>query len=245
MRPSDDIRRLGGLRPHERADVVPPIEPDGYDELLRDIEKRGVQVPLDILADGTVLDGRTRLAIARTLGLDAVPVRVVAPDDPVDYMVRAALLRRHLTTAQRRHLNDVLRGLVTEVRTHPRTGEEMRMGMGQTQRAKALGVEVTTVEDWDKRSPVDTGDRDAPTHFLRGGGNPTPYPLHPARPKPKQRAGDGPTPRHRDFAKGPPWLSPLTRWCRKALPEQRRHLLRIKAEVDRALALIDGQEGTT
>lgn len=99
-----DTRPLFALRVHDRAGVVPFPEPDQHNDLVDDIAARGVQVPLDILADGTVLDGRTRLSIARALGLAEVPVRVVETDDPVGYMVRMALLRRHLTTGQRKAL---------------------------------------------------------------------------------------------------------------------------------------------
>jgi hypothetical protein len=59
-------------------------------------------VPLDI--DGlTVLDGRHRLRAARELGLRTVPVRPVRlhGEDPTAWLVKAALLRRHLSDDQR------------------------------------------------------------------------------------------------------------------------------------------------
>jgi ParB-like chromosome segregation protein Spo0J len=128
------------LRLHPRAEEIPTIPPDEYDELVLDIEKRGIVVPLDVLkmqrADGShashpdeaaeiiVLDGRHRLNAAKALGLEAVPIRVVESicwhddvDDPdegftldecpfhaFEYMVKAATMRRHLTTKQRKHL---------------------------------------------------------------------------------------------------------------------------------------------
>lgn len=98
------IRSLDELRPHPRSDVVPPMDPDDYDAFVADVAARGITTPVDILADGTILDGRHRLTTARALGLSDIPVRVVAPADPYDYMLRAALLRRHLTTAQRKGL---------------------------------------------------------------------------------------------------------------------------------------------
>lgn len=101
---TDALRPITGLRPHPRADVVPALDPDQYNELVEDIERRGVVVPLDILDDGTVVDGRTRLAIARTLGLAELPVRVIGFDseaEAFEYMVLAALHRRHLSKSQR------------------------------------------------------------------------------------------------------------------------------------------------
>jgi DNA-binding Lrp family transcriptional regulator len=128
------------LRLHPRAEEIPTIPPDEYDELVLDIEQRGIVVPLDVLkmrrADGRygsqpdeaaeiiVLDGRHRLNAARALGLEIVPIREVEwtcwhddVDDPdegftldecpshaFEYMVKAATMRRHLTTQQRKQL---------------------------------------------------------------------------------------------------------------------------------------------
>jgi len=38
---------------------------------------------------------------------------------------------------------------VIEVREHPQTGEDMRIGMGQSQRAARLGVDRATMQRWD------------------------------------------------------------------------------------------------
>lgn len=92
------------LHPHPQADLVPWPEPDDYEALVADIEANGIQVPIDAMPDGTVLDGRTRLAIARALNLQEVPVRWVQPADPVAYMVRMAIMRRHLSPATRKAL---------------------------------------------------------------------------------------------------------------------------------------------
>lgn len=96
------------LHPHPEADRVPWADEDAHASLMADIEKHGIQVPVDALPDGTVLDGRTRLAIAKVLQLPEVPVRWVEPADPVGYMLRMALQRRHLTTAQRKALAESL-----------------------------------------------------------------------------------------------------------------------------------------
>lgn len=99
-----ETRPVSELHPHDRADLVPPLDHAEYEALMADIEANGTQVPLDILFDGTVLDGRTRLMIARALWLTEVPVRVVETPDPVAYMIRMAIMRRHLTIAQRKTL---------------------------------------------------------------------------------------------------------------------------------------------
>ena len=66
-----------------------------------DVAKRGILQPLEITAAGVVLDGRHRLRAAHELGKQTVPVQVVAPADPVEHMLRAALQRRHLGASQK------------------------------------------------------------------------------------------------------------------------------------------------
>lgn len=78
--------------------------PAEYAALVQDVYERAVQVPLEV-HNGLVLDGRHRLRAAHDAGLDSVPVIDVAPpeNDPdgTAYMLKAALLRRHLSDDQR------------------------------------------------------------------------------------------------------------------------------------------------
>jgi N6-adenosine-specific RNA methylase IME4/ParB-like chromosome segregation protein Spo0J len=94
-------RRPETLRPHPQAELVPAMRPDEYAALRADIEQRGVQEPLAIDLDGTVIDGHHRLRAAFELGLASVPVRVIDPPDQVDYLLTAALQRRQLGESQR------------------------------------------------------------------------------------------------------------------------------------------------
>jgi ParB-like chromosome segregation protein Spo0J len=95
------LRPVSGLREHSGASSVPAISKASYRSLRGDIERRGLQVPLDVNAVGVVLDGHVRLRAARELGLEQVPVRVVAPADEFEYLLLAALLRRQLSPSQR------------------------------------------------------------------------------------------------------------------------------------------------
>lgn len=121
------------LRLHPEADAVPAMTPDEYDAFLVDVDTRGVTTPLTATTDGVVLDGRHRYSAAITLGIESVPVHIVevAPDRQVDYMVRQAVLRRHLTIAQRRDL----------------AGAMLRENPGQSDRqvATVVGLSPTTV----------------------------------------------------------------------------------------------------
>jgi N6-adenosine-specific RNA methylase IME4 len=80
-----------------------PIGAADEDEhtLRADISARGLLVPIKVTAAGVVLDGRARLRACRELGHELISVHVVAPDDEFEYILRAALHRRHLDASQR------------------------------------------------------------------------------------------------------------------------------------------------
>jgi N6-adenosine-specific RNA methylase IME4 len=94
-------RAPGVLRAHPEAGRVPPVEAATFRALRSDIIARGVQVPLEVTAEGVVLDGHLRLRAAMELGLEKVPVQTVSAEDEVEYLLRAAILRRQLTASQR------------------------------------------------------------------------------------------------------------------------------------------------
>jgi site-specific DNA-methyltransferase (adenine-specific) len=80
------------------------MSPAEYDDLLADVKEAGVKVPLDVLPDGRVLDGRNRLRAAREAGLETVPVRVLDDLDEAGaaaHVYRTAVLRRNLSDDQR------------------------------------------------------------------------------------------------------------------------------------------------
>jgi N6-adenosine-specific RNA methylase IME4 len=91
----------GNLRGHASAALVPSMSVVEAAALQADIAARGIQVPIEITAAGVVLDGRQRHRAALALKLAEVPVRVVAPADPVEYMLAAAIQRRNLTASQK------------------------------------------------------------------------------------------------------------------------------------------------
>lgn len=97
---------LSLLHLHPEADAVPPMTPDEYDAFLVDVDTRGITTPLTVTPDGTVLDGRHRFGAAITLEIENVPIYVadIEPEAQVDYMVRQAVMRRHLTIAERKTL---------------------------------------------------------------------------------------------------------------------------------------------
>jgi len=96
-----ELRPTGSLRPHREAGRLPEMDAKAYREWRADIERRGLLTPLEINAAGVVLDGHLRLRAAGELGLEQVPVRVIAPADEVEYLVLAALQHRYLSPWQR------------------------------------------------------------------------------------------------------------------------------------------------
>lgn len=105
-RPVDD------LAPYRfRYVEVPDLSPEDQQHLEQSIRERGVLVPLDVLKDGRVVDGRQRLAFAQEAGFRDVPVRSCRFSDPLAvewYALRTALVRRQLTAAQKLALAEPL-----------------------------------------------------------------------------------------------------------------------------------------
>ena len=81
--------------------LLAPLNPEQYAALRADIAKRGVKVPLDADADGNILDGHHRYAIAQELGIECP--RIVRPRSDFadehakrEYVIKLNLARRHL-----------------------------------------------------------------------------------------------------------------------------------------------------
>jgi ParB-like chromosome segregation protein Spo0J len=89
------------LRPHPDAARIPAPSKEEYLELLADVGRRGVVTPLAVTSELIVLDGHQRLRVAKELQLSELPVRVVAPEDDLAFMLLAALRRRSLSASQR------------------------------------------------------------------------------------------------------------------------------------------------
>jgi N6-adenosine-specific RNA methylase IME4 len=98
---ADGQRPTASLRSHERCELVPRMPEPAYTQFRNDIAIRGLLTPLEVTAAGVVLDGNQRLRAATELGLEHTPVRIVMPDDEVEYMLLCALERRHLSASQR------------------------------------------------------------------------------------------------------------------------------------------------
>jgi N6-adenosine-specific RNA methylase IME4 len=76
---------------------------DEWTAFLADVRLRGIVEPL-VVRGSTVLDGRHRLRAAKELNLAFVPVHEVDLDGEGarEFMLKSAVLRRHMTDDQRR-----------------------------------------------------------------------------------------------------------------------------------------------
>ena len=78
------------------------------EQLAKDIQERGILVPLIAKPDGTLLAGHNRLRIAQELKIALVPVQYVeqtlSPSEERKFVINDNLLRRHLSQQQRLEL---------------------------------------------------------------------------------------------------------------------------------------------
>jgi len=91
------------LKVHPLGHLIPNMRNSEWQDFYADIAMRGIKVPLEVLADGIVVDGRHRLRAAIELGMKEVPIvdACLNSDSSETYMLKAAVLRRHLTDDQR------------------------------------------------------------------------------------------------------------------------------------------------
>jgi len=85
---------------HPAADLFPMVEGDEFRELCADIKQRGLNQPITIWTDGTLLDGRNRLLACYETHQEVVLDRYEG-SDPVQFSLSANLHRRHLNPGQR------------------------------------------------------------------------------------------------------------------------------------------------
>jgi N6-adenosine-specific RNA methylase IME4/ParB-like chromosome segregation protein Spo0J len=109
-------RPVSELREHPCVDLVPAMSGEEFARLVADVGEQGLLEPLKIRPDGVVLDGQHRLRAVRQLGWEQVPVRLVEPENELQFMVRSAVLRRQLNESQRAAVAVEWAGYETEQR---------------------------------------------------------------------------------------------------------------------------------
>ena len=91
----------------EYRSLIPRVSLIEYENLKKDIQERGIVVPLVINRDKHLLDGYTRLQIARELNITKVPVIIKDFDDKLEEKESVIALN-----LKRRHLNDIQKVMI-------------------------------------------------------------------------------------------------------------------------------------
>jgi ParB-like chromosome segregation protein Spo0J len=84
---------------HPLANIFPQVEGPEFADLVADIREHGLYDPI-VMFEDRVLDGRNRLRACKVAGVEPV-FTVYTGDDPVAFVVRINLHRRHLDESQR------------------------------------------------------------------------------------------------------------------------------------------------
>src|SRR5262249_1972605 len=84
---------------HPLANIFPQVEGPEFADLVADIREHGLYDPI-VMFEDRVLDGRSRLRACKVAGVEPV-FTVYTGDDPVAFVVRINLHRRHLDESQR------------------------------------------------------------------------------------------------------------------------------------------------
>lgn len=88
------------LRYHPLANLFPLLDGEAFDALVADIEENGLQDPVVLHEDGSILDGRNRYRACQAAGVDARMEMFHGPD-PLAFVISKNLKRRHLNESQR------------------------------------------------------------------------------------------------------------------------------------------------
>jgi N6-adenosine-specific RNA methylase IME4 len=136
------------LEYHEYANLFPMMNPAELGQLCDDMRATGYDKTAPIvLCDGKILDGRNRQLAADTVGV--IPeYSMFVGDDPLAYVIRHNLHRRHLNESQRAmvgaRIADMKRGrqaLNTSIDvfvSQPKAAEMMNVGVATVQRARQV-----------------------------------------------------------------------------------------------------------
>jgi len=116
---------------HPAADLFPMVEGDELRELCADIKERGLQQPIIVWRDGTLLDGRNRLVACYRTNQEVV-LETYDGDDPVQFSLSANLHRRHLNAGQRAVVALKVRELL-----QPAAKERQREAVIESNKARA------------------------------------------------------------------------------------------------------------
>lgn len=96
---------MRNLSPHPQATIFPMLGGNELSALADDIKKHGLNQPIVLNADGTlIIDGRNRLAACEIAGIEPTFKNLDPRADELAFIISQNLMRRHLTAEQRREV---------------------------------------------------------------------------------------------------------------------------------------------
>jgi hypothetical protein len=98
-RPSVQVEGNIAKQPHPYANLFPMMKGEAFRELVASIRDDGLEQPI-VTFEGKVFDGRNRALACSNAQVKPRYVKYKG-DDPLGFVVRSNLHRRHLTTSQR------------------------------------------------------------------------------------------------------------------------------------------------
>jgi hypothetical protein len=130
--------------PHEYASLFPMMKGEQFRQLVESIREDGLQEPV-ITYEGKVLDGRNRQLACANLGIHPT-YKAYKGADPLAYVMRVNLVRRHLTTGQRAMVAAKLADMKVGSNQHKKEGPQI-CGPSTVQAAEQLGVSPRSVDN--------------------------------------------------------------------------------------------------
>ena len=80
-------------------EIIPPLEPEKFEALKQSIKEKGLYKPIDVMEDGTIIDGHNRYRACRELGI-APAANIIAGiktiEEALDYSFEINFRRRQL-----------------------------------------------------------------------------------------------------------------------------------------------------
>ena len=127
---------------HEAADLFPLIEGQEFKDLVESIRRNGLHEPIEVTADGKLLDGRNRFRAC--LLADVAPrfITFRGPGTAFKRVVVRNLHRRHLTTSQR----SMIAARIATMEQGARTDLAPNGGMSQEEAAATMKVSRRNVQ---------------------------------------------------------------------------------------------------
>ena len=132
--------------------LIPEIIEKDFNALKESIRKNGLQSPIDVAPDGTILDGHNRLKICEQLKKEP-EFRVIAITDPLiqkQYAIESNFARRHLNTFQRAEmwlpLVEIEKQLAEQRQKAGTLAPKEAKGKSTQRAAQKIGLSTTTLE---------------------------------------------------------------------------------------------------